>query len=116
MPRSRAAALATLTLAAVAAALAPAAAGAQARGQAAGSAAPKPFLDVREAQRRAVERRGAVSLRAPSARTRVARARLRSAGAVVAVDALAGTPRLLAGRAAPLSAPASGDRRDAADR
>src|SRR5215210_3257216 len=92
------------------------AAGAQSRGRAAGPAAPRPFLDVRDAQRRAVARRGDVSLREPSARTRSARARLRSAGAVVHVDPLTGTPRLLAGRAKPLSAPAAGDRRVIAER
>src|SRR5215210_6433416 len=92
------------------------AAGAQSRGRAAGPAAPRPFLDVRDAQRRAVARRGDVSLREPSARTRSTRARLRSAGAVVHVDPLTGTPRLLAGRAKPLSAPAAGDRRVIAER
>jgi extracellular elastinolytic metalloproteinase len=92
------------------------AAGAQARRSAAKPAAAKPFLDVRDAQRRAVERRGDVSLRAPSAGTRSARGKLRSAGAVLDVDALTGTPRLLAGRGAPLSAPASGNRRDVAER
>ncbi|MEA2136128.1 MAG: extracellular elastinolytic metalloproteinase, partial [Solirubrobacteraceae bacterium] len=91
-------------------------AGAQSRRSGARPAAAKPFLDVRDAQRRAVERRGDVSLRAPSAATRSARGRLRHAGAALDVDALTGTPRLLAGRGAPLSAPASGDRRDVAER
>ncbi len=92
------------------------AAGAQSRSSVARPVAPKPFLDVRDAQRRAVERRGDVSLRAPSAGTRAARGRLRSAGAVLDVDALTGTPRLLARRGAPLSTPATGDRRDVAER
>jgi extracellular elastinolytic metalloproteinase len=115
--RTRSATLSALIVATLGGALAVVpAAGAQSRGSAARPAVPKPFLDVRDAQRRAVRRRGDVSLRAPSARTRSARGRLRSAGAVVDVDALTGTPRLLAGRAAPLSAPAPGDTRDVAER
>ena len=107
----------TVVLLTIAAALTVApAAGAQSRGAGAAPAEPKPFLDVRDAQRRAVQRRGDVSLRAPSARTRAARGRLRSTGAVVDVDELTGTPRFLAGRAGPLSRPASGDRRAVADR
>src|SRR4051794_20962462 len=81
----------------------------------AGAQAAKPFLDVRDAQRAAVQRRGDVSLRAPGAATRSARGRLRSSGAAVHVDTLTGTPRLLTRRGAPLSAPSSRDRRDVAE-
>jgi hypothetical protein len=117
MPRSRAPKSSLLLVAVVAGALVAAPpAGAQPRRTAARPAAPKPFLDVRDAQRRAVRRRGDVSLRAPGAGTRAARGRLRSAGAVLDVDALTGTPRLLAGRGAPLSAPSRGDRREVAER
>jgi hypothetical protein len=114
MPRSRALRL-TVLITGAALMISPPA-GAQSRRAVARPAAAKPFLDVRDAQRRAVVRRGDVSLRAPSGRTRSARGRLRSAGAVVGVDALTGTPRFLAGRSAPLSPPASGDRREAAER
>jgi hypothetical protein len=85
--------------------LAPAA-GAQGRRTTARAAAPRPFLDVRDGR----------SGRTPSAGTRSARARLRSRGAVVAVDGLTGTPRLLAGRSAPLSARSRADQRDVAER
>jgi extracellular elastinolytic metalloproteinase len=114
MPRSCARKLTVLIIGAALMVAPPA--GAQSRRAVARPAASKPFLDVRDAQRRAVERRGDVSLRAPSARTRSARGRLRSAGAVVGVDALTGTPRFVAGRSAPLSAPAPGDRREVAER
>jgi hypothetical protein len=90
--------------------------GARSHGPALRSSAPPPFLDVRDAQRRAVDRRGDVSLRPPTATTRSARSRLRSAGAVVEVDPLTGTSRVVAGRVAPLSPPAAGDRRDVAAR
>src|SRR4051794_3020836 len=118
MRRARPATLSAVIVAAAGAALlAPAPAGAQTRGAAASPSAAKPFFDARDDQRRAVERRGDVSLRTPSAVTRSARARLRAGGAVVEVDPLAGTPRLLAGRGAALSAPArGGDRREAAER
>ena len=77
--RASPASLSALIVATVAGALAivPSAA-AQSRGAAASPAEPKPFLDVRDAQRRAVERRGDVSLRGARAGTRSARARLRS--------------------------------------
>src|SRR3954447_11420174 len=82
------------------------AAGAQARRGPAAPGKPKPFFDIRDAQ---------ASPRAPSAATRSARSRLRSAGAVVGVDTRTGSVRFLAGRAAPLSAAAAGDRRDLAE-
>jgi extracellular elastinolytic metalloproteinase len=81
-------------------------ASAQGRRAAARPTAPRPFLDVRDGR----------AGRTPGAGTRSARARLRSRGAVVAVDGLTGTPRLLAGRSAPLSPRSRGDRRDAAER
>src|SRR6476659_8642827 len=115
MLRARARTFTVLFITAIGAVLMPASA-LGARQPAGGPAAPKPFLDVRDAQRRAVERRGDVSLVPPSAGARSARARLRSRGAVVDVDALNGTPRLLAGRTAPLSAATRGDRREAAER
>src|SRR5436190_1030000 len=59
-------------------------------------------------------RRRARRVRAP--RRRSARSRLRSAGAAVDVDARTGAVRFIAGRAAPLSAAAAGDRRDLAER
>src|SRR5215212_1206521 len=66
--------------------------------------AAKPFRDVRSGERRAVERRGDTSLRAPGAATRSARARLRGS---LEVDTLTGTPRVLEG--APLAGPSAGD-------
>src|SRR3954449_12360903 len=82
-------------------------AGAQGRRGLPAPAKPKPFFDIRNAQ---------PSPRAPSAATRSARSRLRSAGAAVGVDARTGAVRFIAGRAAPLSAAAAGDRRDLAER
>src|SRR3954469_9464253 len=82
------------------------AAGAQSRRSLPAPAKPKPFFDIRNAQ---------PSPRTPSAATRSARSRLRSAGAVVGGDARTGSVRFLAGRAAPLSAAAAGDRRDLAE-
>src|SRR4051794_41542182 len=70
-------------------------AGAQGRRAAARPAAPRPFLDVRDGR----------AGRTPGTGTRSARARLRSRGAVVAVDGVTGTPRLLAGRGAPRRPP-----------
>src|SRR3954447_19545802 len=83
------------------------AAGAQARRGLAAPGKPKPFFDIRNAQ---------PSPRTPSAATRSARSRLRAAGSVVGVDTRTGAARFLAGRAAPLSAAAAGDRRDLAER
>src|SRR3954470_2877498 len=82
-------------------------AGAQARRGLAAPAKPKPFFDIRNAQ---------PSPRTPSAATRSARSRLRSAGAVVGVDARTGSVRSLAARSARRSAAAAGDRRDLAER
>src|SRR5215212_6052353 len=82
------------------------AAGAQARRALTAPARPKPFLDTRAGERAPL----------PGAATRSARSRLRSAGAAVSVDAHTGTVRFLAGRAAPLSPTAAGDRRDIAER
>jgi Zn-dependent metalloprotease len=102
---SRVSLIALIIVAAGGSLLAPAA-GAQGRRTTARAAAPRPFLDVRDGR----------SGRTPGAGTRSARARLRSRGAVVAVDGLTGTPRLLAGRSAPLSARSRADRRDVAER
>src|SRR3954451_2322880 len=81
-------------------------AGAHGRRAAGRPAAPRQFLDVRDGR----------AGRTPGTGTRSARARLGSRGAVVAVDGVTGTPRLLAGRSAPLSPRSRGDRRDAAER
>src|SRR4051794_3962420 len=90
--------------------LAPAAGAARRPATRTAAAAPaKPFLDVRDAA-------GAAPAPAPSAAPRAARSRLRREGAAVSVDPQSGTPRLVAGRAAPLSAPAPGDRREIAER
>jgi extracellular elastinolytic metalloproteinase len=85
------------------AAAAPAGAARQSSGA---PATPKPYLDVRDGQPRAA---------APSVATRRARSRLRAGGAVIDVDARTGTPRLLAGTVAPLSARAAGPAVDVAD-
>src|SRR4051794_5100075 len=82
------------------------AAGAQARRTPTTPAEPKPFLDTRTGERAAL----------PGGAPRSARRRLRSAGAAVTVDARTGTVRFLAGRAAPLSPAAAGDRLDIAER
>jgi extracellular elastinolytic metalloproteinase len=102
---------------ACAAALAfPAAAGAAAQrpSPAPGRAAePKPYLDVRDARRAAVRRRGDESLRPSSAATRRARAGLRRSlgrGAILDVDELTGTPRVVARRGGTLTGPREGDR------
>src|SRR3954469_11920027 len=100
--------LITLILTTVGGSLLAQAAGAQGRGAGARPAAPRPFLDVRDASRGGA--------RTPSAGTRSARARLRSRGAAVAIDGLTGTPRLLAGRSAPLSTRSRRDRRVVAER
>src|SRR4051794_16184135 len=84
-----------------------AAADAQTRRALAPPPAPKRFFDIRDAH---------PTPRAPSAATRSARSRLRSAGARVGVDARTGNTRFLAGRGAPLSRESAGDRRDSAER
>src|SRR5438552_2544625 len=109
-PRSRLLVVATVVAAAASAAV-PSLALAQQGGAA---AAPKPFFDSRDADRRAVERSGRESLRAPSAATRAAR-RAIPPGVVLDVDPLTGTPQALTGRGVALSVPNAGDRRDAAD-
>src|SRR5829696_8680108 len=75
-------------------------------------ARPKPFFDSRDAERRAVQRRGEESLRAPSDATLAARSRVPG---TVEVDPLRGTPRVV-GDGAPLSVPAAGDPGDVAMR
>src|SRR3990170_4293094 len=65
-------------------------------------AAPKPFFDSRDAERRAVERRGEGSLRRPGEATRRARRGL-DAAAHLEVDPLTGTPRVLGRADRPLS-------------
>src|SRR6476469_6078312 len=73
----------------------------------AASAAPKPYLDVRDGH-------GAAAPSSPA--TVKARARLRAGGAVVDVDRRTGTPALMLATTGPLSAPTTAPPREAADR
>lgn len=108
--------LAAAACAAAVAVACPAVAGAAALrgGPAAGRAGePKPFLDVREARRAAVRRRGDESLRPPGPATRRERRAL-GPGAILEVDELTGTPRVLARRGGTLTGPRAGDRAEIA--